>query len=79
VSRGSIFRGGSSIQIVLYSQPPLEVLKIRNFQGPRAKRKRKVGRGGMGWDGRPTKKQRDGWMDGVKVKLPRRVGFGANY
>ena len=26
-----------------------------------------------------NKRKRDGWMDGVMVKLPRRVGFGANY
>jgi len=48
-----------------WKYPPLE--RAKDTQLLRAKNKRKRD----GW--------MDGWMDGVMVKLPRRVGFGANY
>lgn len=56
--------------------PPLE--RAKDTQLLRAKPKGK----GKQWEmkrGIPKRSMDGSWMDGVMVKLPRRVGFGANY
>lgn len=55
-----------------WKYPPLE--RAKDTQLLRAKPKGKGKRSEM-----KQAYQRDGRMDGVTVKLPRRVGFGANY
>ena len=60
-----------------WKYPPLERAKDTQLFVNQTKRKRKV----VG-DEAGHAKEMDGWMDGldgVMVKLPRRVGFGANY
>lgn len=74
VTSGRVSSGSRVLGEAGWKYPPLERAIDTQLLRTKTKRKRKA----VG-DEEEGAYQRDGWMDGVMVKLPRRVGFGANY